>query len=213
MTKETDWVKRWMQLSAETFEKQREYLIDLDRAIGDADHGENLHRGFSALDTDQQVLALEDPAEQLKGVAKVLLATVGGAAGPLYGVAMLRMARDFPAGELTPEQVAPLLGAAVGGLQSRGRAAAGEKTMVDAWLAAVSSADRAARGGADLVETWAAAARGAQSGAEATIPLQATKGRASYLGARSIGHKDPGAASSAYLLEMAAQAAAEIWGE
>lgn len=201
-------VRDWLLRCCDAMSEARVDLIDLDRAIGDGDHGENMDRGFSAVkqllddaDGDQSI------AELLKSVAMSLMSTVGGAAGPLYGTAFLSASRAVGE-ELDPAGVAALLAGALEGIQKRGKAERGEKTMVDAWGPAADAARVAADGGADVVATWQAAAEAAAEGAQATIPLKATKGRASYLGERSIGHLDPGAESSRLLIAAAADAAA-----
>lgn len=211
MSKNVEWARRWVQLSAQTVAENRELLIDLDRQIGDGDHGENLDRGFSAIMRGDGLETATTGADVMKYVAKTLLSTVGGAAGPLYGTAYLRAAGQFPDTDLTAADIGNIYDAAVRGVQARGKAVAGEKTMVDAWLPAVTAARETGQGG-DLVATIKAAAQAADDGAEATKPLKATKGRASYLGERSRGHLDPGAVSSALLLEAAAQAAEEVFG-
>lgn len=210
MSKNAQWARRWMELSAEVIKNNREVLIELDRQIGDGDHGENMDRGFSAVVAGDGLAQAETGADVLKYVAKTLLSTVGGAAGPLYGTAYLRGAGAVPSEDLTGGDVSGILDAAVRGVQARGKAVAGEKTMVDAWLPAVEAARDAGVEG-DVVAAFTAAAAAAEEGAQATKPLKATKGRASYLGERSIGHLDPGAVSSALLLGAAAQAAAEVF--
>lgn len=199
------WALDWIRSAQVVLAEHRMELIDLDREIGDGDHGENLDRGFKAV-----VAKLADGAPDIAGVLKVvaatLMSTVGGAAGPLYGTAFLRAAKAAN-GDLDSDGVAAILAAALEGIVARGKATTGEKTMVDAWSPAVDAAKAAAAAGASPAETLRAAADAAAAGAEATIPMQATKGRASYLGERSIGHKDPGATSSALLLDTAAKAA------
>ena len=190
--------------------EQRDYLVDLDRAIGDGDHGENMDRGFKAA---VEALGQAEPAsvaEVLKTVAKTLMSTVGGAAGPLYGTAFLRASKAAGDGELDAAGVAAIIEGALGGIQARGKATTGEKTMVDAWTPALDAARAAAESGADAVATLQAAATAAEAGAAATEPLRATKGRASYLGERSIGHLDPGAVSTSLILRAAARAAGEV---
>lgn len=209
MTLDVAWATRWMLLTREAVAAKREYLIDLDRQIGDGDHGENLDRGFS-----QVVAVLEDkPAESvqdvLKVVAKTLMSTVGGAAGPLYGTAFLRAAKACASEPLDAEGAAALVAAALEGIQARGKADRGEKTMVDAWGPASDAAAKAASEGAGALAVLEAAARAAEAGAAATEPMKATKGRASYLGERSIGHLDPGATSSSIILAKAVEAAKE----
>ncbi len=212
MSESLDWTRLWIKKSSVAISDNRETLIDLDRQIGDGDHGENMDRGFTAVIRQGGLDEATSGADALKYVAKTLLSTVGGAAGPLYGTAFLRAAQSFPEGEVTPNDVAEILSAAVGGVQTRGKAVAGEKTMVDAWLPAVEAATEVADSGGDLVSTLRAAANAAADGAEDTKPMKATKGRASYLGERSIGHIDPGAVSSSLILRAAADAAEEVFG-
>ena len=209
MSLDAAWARRWIELAAVDVAEQRDYLVDLDRAIGDGDHGENMDRGFKAA---VEALGQAEPAsvaEVLKTVAKTLMSTVGGAAGPLYGTAFLRASKAAGDGELDAAGVAAIIEGALGGIQARGKATTGEKTMVDAWTPALDAARAAAESGADAVATLQAAATAAEAGAAATEPLRATKGRASYLGERSIGHLDPGAVSTSLILRAAARAAAE----
>jgi dihydroxyacetone kinase-like protein len=208
MTLDVAWADRWTRLSAERIAAARDELTELDRQIGDGDHGENLDRGFRA------VVAKLDGAELpgqigdlLKLVATTLMSSVGGASGPLYGTAYLRAAKVTGLAELDAHGAVALLEGALEGITARGKAQVGEKTMVDAWQPAVDAAEAAADAGASTAEVLATAATAARAGAEATIPLVATKGRASYLGERSAGHQDPGATSTAILLEAARDAA------
>jgi dihydroxyacetone kinase-like protein len=184
-------------------------LSELDRHIGDGDHGENLHRGFTAVVA--KLDGLPEPPETvgdvLKLVATTLMSTVGGAAGPLYGTAFLRAAKVTGLGELDAHAVVALLESGLEGIVARGKAGPGEKTMVDAWTPAVAAAQTAAGEGSAPADVLTAAADAAEAGAVATEPLIATKGRASYLGERSAGHRDPGATSSALILRAAADAA------
>ena len=210
MSLDAAWARRWIELAAVDVAEQRDYLVDLDRAIGDGDHGENMDRGFKAA---LEALGQAEPAsvaEVLKTVAKTLMSTVGGAAGPLYGTAFLRASKAAGDGELDAAGVAAIIEGALGGIQARGKATTGEKTMVDAWTPALDAARAAAESGADAVATLQAAATAAEAGAAATEPLRATKGRASYLGERSIGHLDPGAVSTSLILRAAACAAGEV---
>ena len=210
MSLDAAWARRWLELAAADVSEQRDYLVDLDRAIGDGDHGENMDRGFKAA---VEALGQAEPAsvaEVLKTVAKTLMSTVGGAAGPLYGTAFLRASKAAGDGELDAAGVAAIIEGALGGIQARGKATTGEKTMVDAWTPALDAARAAAESGADAVATLQAAATAAEAGAAATEPLRATKGRASYLGERSIGHLDPGAVSTSLILRAAARAAGEV---
>ena len=199
------WALAWIRQAQAVLAENRMLLIDLDREIGDADHGENMDRGFKAvvakLDDETQ-----DVAGVLKTVAATLISTVGGAAGPLYGTAFMRAAKACT-GDLDAEGVVAMLAGALEGIVARGKATTGEKTMVDAWSPALEAAKAAAAEGRGPVEVLRAAAIAAASGAEATTPMLATKGRASYLGERSIGHRDPGATSSALILTAAADTA------
>ena len=209
MSLDAAWALRWIELAAAQVAEQRDYLVDLDRAIGDGDHGENMDRGFKAA---VEALGQAQPgsvAEVLKTVAKTLMSTVGGAAGPLYGTAFLRASKAAGDGDLDGAGVAALIAGALDGIQARGKATTGEKTMVDAWTPALEAARAAAESGSDPAAVLEAAATAAEAGAAATEPLRATKGRASYLGERSIGHLDPGAVSTSLILRAAARAAGE----
>ncbi|GIG28034.1 dihydroxyacetone kinase subunit DhaL [Cellulomonas marina] len=209
MSLDAQWAVAWTRAAAAAVAEHRAELVELDRQIGDGDHGENLHRGFTAV--VQRLDALpEAPAqvgEVLKLVATTLMSTVGGAAGPLYGTAYLRAAKVTAAEVLDSAGVVALLEAALEGIVVRGKAGVGEKTMVDAWTPAVEAAVTAADAGAEPAAVLRAAADAAEEGARSTIPLVATKGRASYLGERSAGHLDPGSASTALILRAAAGAA------
>ena len=209
MSLDAAWARRWIELAAADIAEQRDYLVDLDRAIGDGDHGENMDRGFKAA---LEALGQGQPAsvaEVLKTVAKTLMSTVGGAAGPLYGTAFLRASKAAGDGELDGAGVAAVIAGALDGIQARGKATTGEKTMVDAWTPALEAARAAAESGGDPAAVLEAAATAAEAGAAATEPMRATKGRASYLGERSIGHLDPGAVSTSLILRAAARAATE----
>lgn len=212
MTLDVAWADRWTRLSAERIAAARDELTELDRQIGDGDHGENLDRGFRAVVAKLDGAAAGDQppgqiGDVLKLVATTLMSSVGGASGPLYGTAYLRAAKVTGLAQLDAHGVVALLEGALEGITARGKAQPGEKTMVDAWQPAVDAAEGAADGGASTADVLAAAATAARAGAEATIPLVATKGRASYLGERSAGHQDPGATSTAILLEAARDAA------
>jgi dihydroxyacetone kinase-like protein len=185
--------------------EQRQYLIDLDAAIGDADHGENMARGLHAAVTQLEGESPDSPSAVLKSVATTLMRKVGGASGPLYGTAFLR-ASVAVAGkqELEPADLVAVLRAARDGIVARGKAEPGDKTMIDAWTPAVDAAQEALDGGGDAAAVLRAAADAADRGKEATIPLVARKGRASFLGERSAGHQDPGATSTALLLGVLA---------
>lgn len=209
MTLDVAWALRWMRGAARTIAEHRDELVELDRQIGDGDHGENLHRGFTAVLARLEALDArpERVGDVLQLVATTLMSTVGGAAGPLYGTAFLRAARAAESADLDASATVGLLEAALDGIVARGKAAPGEKTMVDAWAAAVAAAVAAADNGASAEAVLSAAGVAAEEGARSTIPLVATKGRASYLGARSAGHLDPGARSSELILRAAAEAA------
>jgi dihydroxyacetone kinase-like protein len=203
------WAVDWVRRSAEAMSEHRVELINLDREIGDGDHGENMDRGFQAvLPKLDDLPAGSTPSDVLKLLATTLISTVGGAAGPLYGTAYLK-ASGAVGGEVSLDSAAivRLLEAGRDGIVMRGKAELGDKTMVDAWSPAVDAARAAAEGGAGAAETLRVAAEAAATGSDATIPLVARKGRASYLGERSAGHRDPGAQSTAYLIEAAAAAA------
>ena len=210
MSLDAAWARRWIELAAADVAEQRDYLVDLDRAIGDGDHGENMDRGFKAA---VEALGQAQPAsvaEVLKTVAKTLMSTVGGAAGPLYGTAFLRASKAAGDGDLDGAGVAAVIAGALDGIQARGKATTGEKTMVDAWTPALEAARAAAESGSDPATVLEAAATAAEAGAAATEPMRATKGRASYLGERSIGHLDPGAVSTSLILRAAVRAAGEV---
>jgi dihydroxyacetone kinase-like protein len=178
----------------------KQHLTKLDMAIGDADHGENMDRGFRAVVPKLAEAAEGTPADVLKLVATTLIAKVGGASGPLYGTAFLRASTTLGGrAELDAAAVVEALAAATEGVKARGKADVGDKTMVDAWTPAVEAARAAVEGGEDLSTALDAAADAADAAVEATIPLVARKGRASYLGERSAGHPDPGATSTALL--------------
>jgi dihydroxyacetone kinase-like protein len=202
------WAVKWLTLSAQAMAEHRVELIELDRAIGDSDHGENMDRGFQAVLDKLAESPPETPGAALKLTAMALMSKVGGAAGPLYGTAFLRAATTLgDAANVDAAALAAALTAARDGIVARGKAETGDKTMVDAWTPAADAAAAAAADG-DTLAVLIAAAEAAEAGAVATDPLVARKGRASYLGERSAGHRDPGAASSALILRAAAGAAA-----
>jgi dihydroxyacetone kinase-like protein len=205
---DVNWAVKWLTLSAQAMAEHRVELIELDRAIGDSDHGENMDRGFQAVLDKVAESPPETPGAALKLTAMALMSKVGGAAGPLYGTAFLRAGTALgDAAYIDDAALAAALGAARDGSVARGKAESGDKTMVDAWTPAVEAAAAAAADG-DTLAVLIAAAEAAEAGAVATDPLVARKGRASYLGERSAGHRDPGAASSALILRAAAGAAA-----
>lgn len=208
-TLDARWAVRWLRRSAEVIAENRVALIELDRVIGDGDHGENMDRGFSAILEKLDAETPATPGAAFKLAAMTLMSKVGGAAGPLYGTAFLRAATTVgDAAELDSNALAAALAAARDGVVARGKAEVGEKTMIDAWTPAVDAAAAAAAAGEAPGAVLAAAATAAEAGSASTDPLIARKGRASYLGERAIGHRDPGSVSSALLLRAAADTAA-----
>lgn len=201
-----DWIHRFR----DAVTAKRDWLTELDSAIGDADHGANMARGMDAVVAKLEAGAPATVDELLKAVGMTLVSSVGGASGPLYGTLFLRMGMAAgPVTELDASALAASLRAGLDGIVARGKAEAGDKTMFDAMAPAVDALDAAVAGGADLAAATAAAAQAAAVGRDATLPLVARKGRASYLGERSAGHLDPGSASTTLLFETLAQATAE----
>jgi dihydroxyacetone kinase-like protein len=200
-------VLRWLQNGADTFEAHKAELTQLDAAIGDADHGANMARGFTAVKGKLGELQGKDLGAIFKTVAMTLISTVGGASGPLYGTFFLQAANGANGKkELTTPEVSAVFASGLQGLMNRGKAAVGEKTMVDALVPAIEALRPA--GNDSLADAIDRAVAAAKKGADSTVPLVAKKGRASYLGERSAGHLDPGAASSVLLLEALQQALA-----
>ena len=199
----TAWVREFGRLIA----SDKDRLTELDAAIGDADHGVNMDRGMTAVLAMLDAEAPGTPADLLKRTGMTLVGKVGGASGPLYGTAFLRMAAAAGGADVLDAQgFAKVLRAGLDGVVTRGKAAAGDKTMIDALAPAVDALDGALGDGRPLDEAVRAAVRAAEQGRDATIPLVARKGRASYLGDRSAGHQDPGATSVTLLLTAAATA-------
>ena len=198
-------VLTWLTCYRQVLKDNKDYLTDLDSAIGDADHGANMDRGFNAVLAKLPSVEDKDIGTILKTAGMTLVSTVGGAGGPLYGTFFMRagMAVDGKA-ELTPEELAAALDAGVAGVQQRGKATPGEKTMLDSLTPACLAFHASLDGGNGLKVSLDAAAAAAEQGMKDTIPMLATKGRASYLGERSIGHQDPGATSSFLLVQCAA---------
>ncbi|MER5833049.1 dihydroxyacetone kinase subunit DhaL [Streptomyces sp. NPDC002130] len=197
---DADFFRRWMTATAASVDREAERLTALDSPIGDADHGSNLQRGFTAVVTVLEKEAPGTPGGVLTLAGRQLISTVGGASGPLYGTLLRRTGKALgDAEEVSAEQLAEALRAGVDAVMTLGGAAPGDKTMIDALVPAVDA----------LGESFAAARTAAEEGAVATTPLQARKGRASYVGERSIGHQDPGATSSALLIAGLAEAAGE----
>ena len=196
-----------VQAMAAAMEENRKHLTKLDSEIGDGDHGNNMHRGFQAALERLEGMELQTPADVLKAVSTALVGKVGGAAGPLYGTAFLRASTSLSGKEdLSSEDVAEAMEAALGGVKQRGKAEEGDKTMIDALAPAVAAAKEAASSGKGVGEVSREAAEAAGEGSEATVPLTARRGRASYLGERAAGHMDPGARSTYLLLDAAARA-------
>jgi dihydroxyacetone kinase-like protein len=198
-----DTVQRWLEQAAASLREQRDYLTQLDAAIGDADHGTNMDRGFTAV-----VVKLREagepsipPGKLLTTAGSTLVSTVGGASGPLWGTALRRAGRALgDAEEFGSDELASALDAALEGVVELGAAHEGEKTMVDALGPAVRTLRKSLADGASLTDAVQAAFEASEEGMRATVPLQASKGRASYLGERSIGHQDPGATSTTLIL-------------
>lgn len=208
MTVSRDDVLAWISKLQEVYAANKEYLTQLDSAIGDADHGINMNRGFTNVKETLNSSPPDQITAVLKTVAMSLIKTVGGASGPLYGTFFMR-ASAATAGktELDATDVVAMFEAGVDGILQRGKAQLQDKTMVDAWLPALDAMKAAVNGGSDLNSVIKKGAASAEQGMKNTIPLQARKGRASYLGERSIGHQDPGATSTHLMLK----AASELW--
>jgi dihydroxyacetone kinase-like protein len=198
---QADVFQAWITVAARTVEEQRDHLTPLDAAIGDADHGVNLARGFTAVLSALEAATPATPGAVLTLTGSTLISKVGGAAGPLYGVAFRRAGKALgDAPDVDLPALAGALEAALAAVQQLGAAREGDKTMVDALAPASGAFSKAISEGASPADALSALAEAAQAGAAATISMQALKGRASYLGPRSVGHEDPGAASTALIL-------------
>ncbi|WP_416984879.1 dihydroxyacetone kinase subunit DhaL [Streptomyces sp. T028] len=194
---DADFFRRWMTATAASVDREAERLTALDSPIGDADHGSNLQRGFTAVTAALEKESTDTPGAVLVLAGRQLISTVGGASGPLYGTLLRRTGKALgDSAEVDEAQFAEALRAGVDAVMQLGGAAPGDKTMIDALVPAVAA----------LGDGFGAAGVAAEQGAEATTPLQARKGRASYLGERSIGHQDPGATSSALLIAALVEA-------
>ncbi|OKK17490.1 dihydroxyacetone kinase [Streptomyces sp. CB00455] len=201
--RDADFFQRWMAAVAASVEREADHLTELDSPIGDADHGSNLLRGFHAVRAALDTEAPTAPGAVLQLAGRTLISTVGGASGPLYGTLLRRTGKELgDAAEVSDDALREALNAGVGAVAQLGGAAPGDKTMLDALVPGV----------AELGTSYRAAADAADAGARATVPMQARKGRASYLGERSIGHQDPGATSSALVLAALADVAAASGG-
>jgi phosphoenolpyruvate---glycerone phosphotransferase subunit DhaL len=199
-------VRAWIGAYANTIGEQRAELVKLDTAIGDGDHGTNMDRGMRAAVEKLEATDGDDIGALLKAVGMALVSKVGGAAGPLYGTLFLQMGTATAGrSELDLAGWAGALEAGVKGVQARGKAEPEDKTMIDALLPALEALRAAESDGAELGDALARSAAAAEEGMKATIPLEARRGRASYLGPRSVGHQDPGATSSHLLLAAAAE--------
>jgi dihydroxyacetone kinase-like protein len=200
---------RWLDALQSLFAENEQKLTELDSAIGDGDFGASLNRGFTAVKAE---LAAKPPADLravFQSVSTVLIKTMGGSSGPLFGTFFLRAgATCADKSELGPADVVALFQAGVEGLQQRGKAALGDKTMMDAWIPAVEAMRRALDAGGGLSDVLGKGAAAAEAGMRATIAMEARKGRGSYLGERSVGHQDAGATATYMLLKCAA----ETWG-
>ncbi|WP_369255548.1 dihydroxyacetone kinase subunit DhaL [Streptomyces sp. R35] len=197
---DADFFRRWMTVTASAVDREAQRLTELDSPIGDADHGTNMQRGFTAVVAALEKEAPDTPGGVLTLAGRQLISTVGGASGPLYGTLLRRTGKTLgDAAEVTEEQFTDALRTGVDAVMALGGAAPGDKTMIDALVPAVDA----------LADSFATAKAAAEEGAVATTPLQARKGRASYLGVRSIGHQDPGATSSSLLIAALVEAAGE----
>ncbi|WP_406511697.1 dihydroxyacetone kinase subunit DhaL [Streptomyces sp. NBC_00161] len=196
--RDAEFFRRWMTAAGAAVEREADRLTELDSPIGDADHGSNLLRGFTAVRAALETDPAATPGAVLQLAGRTLISTVGGASGPLYGTLLRRTGKDLgEAAEVSDEEVRKALYAGVGAVAQLGGAAPGDKTMLDALVPGVAA----------LSASYRVAADAAEGGARATVPMLARKGRASYLGERSIGHQDPGATSSALLLAALADTA------
>lgn len=194
-------ILQWLEQFATAIAQHKEYLTQLDAAIGDADHGINMDRGFQKVASQLPALAAQDISSILKSVSMTLISSVGGASGPLYGTFFLRASTAVVAGkqELSDEDMVKLLQAGLDGVLQRGKAQLGDKTMIDALSPAVATFTQIISEGKTTSQAIQQATTAAEQGMQATIPMVAKKGRASYLGDRSINHQDPGA-TSVYLM-------------
>ena len=205
---DADVFRTWITTAAEVIEEQRDHLTQLDAAIGDADHGINLARGFSAVLSALETAAPATPGAVLTLTGSTLISKVGGASGPLYGTAFRGAGKALgDTANVDLPGLATALEAALAGVQRLGAAREGDKTMVDALAPATGAFSKAIAEGASDADALTALAEAAQAGAVATVSMQALKGRASYLGPRSVGHEDPGAASTALILAALRDAA------
>jgi dihydroxyacetone kinase-like protein len=193
----------YLKKASEILHENKEYLTDLDSAIGDADHGINMDRGFQTVLKNLPMLEGKDVGAILKAVGMYLVSTVGGASGPLYGTAFIQ-AGSVLAGkfEIDEKDIVKAMQAALDGIVMRGKAEKGDKTMIDTIAPALEELKKSLSDGLDLTEALERTVKAAEEGMKSTIPMLAKKGRASYLGERSIGYQDPGATSSYLLIKL-----------
>ncbi|PEN15028.1 dihydroxyacetone kinase subunit L [Longibacter salinarum] len=203
MSRDSTFVRSWIEAFFDRVEENQKYLTKLDSAIGDGDHGQNMVRGLRAA---VQSLNDSDTRETLRNVAMSIISKTGGASGPLYGTLFMEAGKTAPDGPIALSDWAAMMRAGLDGVQRRGKAETGEKTMVDALTPAVEALESAVEQDASWSDALSDAAAAAKDGMESTTPMIATKGRASYLGDRSAGHQDPGATSSFYLFAAAVDA-------
>jgi dihydroxyacetone kinase-like protein len=209
MTVKLEQLVRFLELYAARLAASKQYLTELDSAIGDGDHGINMDRGFQAVVAKLPEIGSDSAGGLFKGVGMTLISTVGGASGPLYGTFFLRAGMAFgEATEVTPELLVGAIRAGLDGVVQRGKASLGDKTMVDAMTPAVEALEAGAAD--DLATVLSAAASAAAAGRDRITPLVARKGRASYLGERSAGHQDPGATSTTILFESLRDAVGSV---
>ena len=200
----------WLYRCGDIFTKESDFLTGLDREIGDADHGLNMHRGFSKVVEKLPSIADKDIGFILKNTGMTLLSNVGGASGPLFGTFFIRAAQVTQAHQsLTLEELYQTFREGAEGVVNRGKAEPGDKTMCDVWLPVVESLRQSCEQKLSVQAALEAASQQAEVAAQSTITMQARKGRASYLGERSIGHQDPGATSVMFMMQMLAQASRE----
>ena len=204
----------WLEKSAALLQEKKEYLTDLDAPIGDSDHGINMARGFGKLAEKLPSVAETDIGNILKTSGMTLISSVGGASGPLYGTFFMRAAGAVASKQqLDGNDLVNLMTTGMEGVMQRGRAEVGDKTMIDALQPAVDTLTAAIENGDAIGDALNACAQAADAGAQATIPLIAKKGRASYLGERSVGHQDPGATSTYFLIQTLADVVNDTSGE
>jgi dihydroxyacetone kinase-like protein len=198
----------FIRIYGDKMAEHRQELTDLDQVIGDGDHGINMSRGFKAVGEKMPTIEDKNIDDILKTVGMTLVSTVGGASGPLYGTAFMKAGAAVKGKEeLSNDDIISAFDAAIGGVQYRGKAVEGEKTILDSLIPAVNAMRKSIEEGKTMIEALEDAEKAAWAGVEYTKTIIATKGRASYLGERSIGHQDPGATSTAYLVQAAREAA------